>query len=1063
MISNFSTSSATHKQNQSFALDQLTALRHLELLGYTGCDAVYVRLLDKTNHLPPIGKSWPVDAIPWDWIAQQQSQGYSVYVAVNGGPKDADVTQCRAFFVEWDDIPIPQQYERLETLVAQGFPAPTFTVQTRKSVHAYWVLAEPLPVDIWRETQAQLVALTQSDPAIKNPSRVMRLAGSWHVQGGLEPVMCTLQVWDKPVSLVAITHALAQLAKPVASVPLVQFLSRNHQRLVAQGTQKGSRNGNAYALACDLLGCAVWLRRQGFEPEPDPYALFLEFCRKCEPGDGWDAREWEKVWRSATSETHTPCCSESILQARLRRLVGTPDPDEDAEQAKPVRKSVARLLVELALDEADLWLGDDKQAWADVVVDQVRYSWPVRSNYFKHWLARRLWEDYQSTVNSEALQSALAIIESKCLFGQVPQRQVWLRVAQQDGRIYIDVADVQNHVIEVRPDGWTVLDSHASPVRFCRLDFQQALPLPQPGGDIHQLWDFIPVQPTYRPLVLAWLAFSLVPTGAKPILVLHGPKGAGKSTTARVLKRLIDPHRADLLDKVGDSTTLAVNAKHRWVMAYDNLTALTTGQQDALCRVATGAGYAVRRLYTDSDETVVEYLRPQILTALECIPTRSDLLDRCLLVGLDRIDESQRRTDSELWTRFDEAAPYLLGALLDLVTTALANLPHQEQSTLPRMADFAKFGMAILGDDFRLTYQGNITLAQTHAIESHPVASAIVELLQGQDKFEGTATQLLTALQQVSDAPEVAKLTSRSLGRLLGSRAFVQDLETAGVYVDSYRTPDRKRERGWLLSTTPPDIMRTSTGHEGGKTSEKRPTPKTPPDGHFGHSPDVSDVSDMKKPTLSGVTTPSLPRCRPDLHQQVNQNPHQNSNSGFNSSEFSPPSPPGGADMWTSLQGVLGLANKKDNCNLCNVDMTPEKQVTKTSETSAKPGNPHAVGISPSDIIPGENVRQTSAKCPQNVRQTSGGEWMPYDPRRLNYGVLVRYVGSDERLRQRYGQPVAVKNYTIPGRYLLLGDDVEWLKVDNFADWRILPQQAEIRQVAQRLDEFFNKRSQGGN
>jgi hypothetical protein len=38
---------------------------------------------------------------------------------------------------------------------------------------------------------------------------------------------------------------------------------------------------------------------------------------------------------------------------------------------------------------------------------------------------------------------------------------------------------------------------------------------------------------------------------------------------------------------------------------------------DSLCRLATGGGFATRQLYKDLDETLIEAIRPIILTGIE--------------------------------------------------------------------------------------------------------------------------------------------------------------------------------------------------------------------------------------------------------------------------------------------------------------------------------------------------------------------------------------------------------------------------------------------------------------
>jgi len=85
-------------------------------------------------------------------------------------------------FVENDNLPIPEQINRLET-----FPLPpSLMVKTAKSVHAYWLVTD-LPASRFRTMQKRLVAQFDGDPACVNESRVLRLPGFYHCKG--EPVM----------------------------------------------------------------------------------------------------------------------------------------------------------------------------------------------------------------------------------------------------------------------------------------------------------------------------------------------------------------------------------------------------------------------------------------------------------------------------------------------------------------------------------------------------------------------------------------------------------------------------------------------------------------------------------------------------------------------------------------------------------------------------------------------------------------------------------------------------------------------------------------------------------
>lgn len=114
-------------------------------------------------------------------IKQWQSEGRGVYVVINdGGDTNADITACRAFFAEWDDRPREWQLTAWQEL---GLPEPTFQINTGgKSIHSYWVLADPITPAHWEVVQSRLLDYCDADRSIKNASRVMRLPGSYYAE-----------------------------------------------------------------------------------------------------------------------------------------------------------------------------------------------------------------------------------------------------------------------------------------------------------------------------------------------------------------------------------------------------------------------------------------------------------------------------------------------------------------------------------------------------------------------------------------------------------------------------------------------------------------------------------------------------------------------------------------------------------------------------------------------------------------------------------------------------------------------------------------------------------------
>src|SRR5438128_12478312 len=114
-----------------------------------------------------------------------------------------------------------------------------------------------------------------------------------------------------------------------------------------------------------------------------------------------------------------------------------------------------------------------------------------------------------------------------------------------------------------------------------------------------------------------------------------------------------------------------IAANNGYLRAFDNLSGLPIWLSDALCRLASGGGFAVRRLYTDDEEVLFRAARPILLNGIEEVISRSDLGDRAIFLSLAPIGEAQRRPESELWREFEIVRPRIMRALLDAAVHGL--------------------------------------------------------------------------------------------------------------------------------------------------------------------------------------------------------------------------------------------------------------------------------------------------------------------------------------------------------------------------------------------------------
>lgn len=331
-------------------VDRHQTITHLEALGCKRGDAVYIRAFlpkEDPRYGPRTGRKG--DKLNWEQVERWQAEGYGIYIVVNGGGhKDEDVTRCRAIFCEFDDRPIEDQISFWQEL---GLPEPSLQIATRKSVHTYWVLAEHIPVKEWRTLQSALLTYTGSDQSLKNPSRVMRLAGAWHIKPGHEPVRCdiihqsnkhysheelraAIPMAQPPVQRILepvrqleerspSTHAAPQyqhyekIEIPVSeSVPLYHCLSKESRSLLDSGVGEGGRNTGGAKLARDLIGTASHLQNIGQHFDSDPRQLLDDYASRCSPP--LPGKEVNAIWKSAEKDHPGPSCKAEGVEACIR-------------------------------------------------------------------------------------------------------------------------------------------------------------------------------------------------------------------------------------------------------------------------------------------------------------------------------------------------------------------------------------------------------------------------------------------------------------------------------------------------------------------------------------------------------------------------------------------------------------------------------------------------------------------------------------------------------------------------------------------------------------------------
>ena len=426
----------------------------------------------------------------------------------------------------------------------------------------------------------------------------------------------------------------------------------------------------------------------------------------------------------------------------------------------------------------------------------------LNSKDIKIWFAHKFYNQYKRSPGREAISEALRILEAKARFDG-PEKNLSIRIAEHNNAIYIDLGNKERHVIKVTADNWEIIKGK-SPVYFYRPHGYGKLPEPKENGSLDLLRQFVNIrEEAHWRLLVSWMLNSLYPTGPYPLLALYGEHGSAKSTLAKIIQLLIDPNSAPLRAFPRDTRDLMIAATNSWIIAFDNLSYLKLDQSDALCRLATGGGYATRTLYENNQETIFEATRPLIINGIPEVTTKPDLADRSLALRLDRIAPENNKQEKELMLAFEKVRPLIFGALLDALVASLKNLPHTHLNESPRMADFATRVTAAekyLGWSkgiFLSDYKTNQTEMNETIVESSPLAQKIIDLLTSPSQWHGTASKLLDELNtQTDDSTKRLNLWPKSANRLGAElRRLTTVLKRQGINIEFERKSGGSRTR----------------------------------------------------------------------------------------------------------------------------------------------------------------------------------------------------------------------------------------------------------------------------
>lgn len=480
--------------------------------------------------------------------------------------------------------------------------------------------------------------------------------------------------------------------------------------------------------------------------------------------------------------------------------------------------------------------------YASIPVDGHNEIWAIDHKDFNLWLSSLYYKTYERPATKDAITQTITILSAKALFENSKPVALYTRVAEYQNEFWYDLTNSKWQAVKITPTGWSVVDN--PPILFNRYRHQSESIIPAHNGDINRILKYINLK-NNQTLFLCWLVSCFIPDIPHVMPIFYGEKGAAKSTTCSLLKKLIDPSVLDTLTLQKDNRSLAVNLQQHWFLPFDNVSHINEETSDTLCRAITGGGIQQRKLCTNAEDYIFTFKRCLAVNGINNVANRSDLLDRSLLVELERISESDRRELSKINKEFQEDCPIILGGIFETLYKAMSIFKTVSLENLPRMADFAKWGYSIgealggQGETFLTQYEINRGSQNTEVINADPVATLIVALMNDHNVWEGYMAQLFTKLVQIAPEyginPKIKAFPSQPnvLSRRLNG--IKSNLESVGILFENHNnangvlitlnkrnsSPLQQYHHGVSNTNTLPDgdIMEINTDNGGNKFS----------------------------------------------------------------------------------------------------------------------------------------------------------------------------------------------------------------------------------------------------
>ena len=285
-----------------------------------------------------------------------------------------------------------------------------------------------------------------------------------------------------------------------------------------------------------------------------------------------------------------------------------------------------------------------------------------------------------------------------------------------------------------------------------------------------------------------------------PVILIQGEKGSGKSECLKKIEMIVDPKAAGICTYTNSKEAIVLRLSNSYLTCFDNVSYIPKPISDLFCSAVTGACDTTRKLYTDTEERILNLHSIIAMTSINGVARSADLIDRSCLITLNRFKKSEIKTESNIMTSFQKDLPSLLGAILNTIAIVLNDKKKVKANEKIRLADFhvksIKIGRALGIEEDRITeilFQNRMELS-LNILESSSIAICMRILMEDVIEYKDTPTNCLRQLRIIAKQEGIDVTTlPKDAARLTRALILIKDELNSvyGIEVKQKRSKER--------------------------------------------------------------------------------------------------------------------------------------------------------------------------------------------------------------------------------------------------------------------------------